>query len=142
MPINPCAKCGESIHLTPDQENMLRRSEQTFFCLWGHSNYFPAGDTPEDVLRRERDRLKQQVAQIEDERSAALATASNQLELRRAAERRVAAMKGQVTRLKTRAANGVCPCCNRTFTNLARHMASKHAGFVAEEVAPNGATVQ
>ena len=25
-----------------------------------------------------------------------------------------------------RVQNGVCPCCNRTFSNLARHMATKH----------------
>lgn len=24
---------------------------------------------------------------------------------------------------------GVCPCCNRTFKNLARHMAGQHPGF-------------
>ena len=27
---------------------------------------------------------------------------------------------------------GTCPCCNRTFTNLARHMASKHKDVGAE----------
>jgi hypothetical protein len=26
-------------------------------------------------------------------------------------------------------ANGVCPCCNRTFQNLARHMAGKHPDY-------------
>jgi hypothetical protein len=26
----------------------------------------------------------------------------------------------------------VCPCCNRTFENLARHMNSKHRGYAAE----------
>jgi DNA repair exonuclease SbcCD ATPase subunit len=29
---------------------------------------------------------------------------------------------------KKRVSNGVCPCCNRTFINLQRHMASKHPG--------------
>lgn len=28
-------------------------------------------------------------------------------------------------------AAGVCPCCNRTFQQLARHMASKHPNVVA-----------
>lgn len=36
--------------------------------------------------------------------------------------------------------HGVCPCCNRTFSDLQRHMASKHKGFAAEEVtAPEAA---
>jgi hypothetical protein len=24
---------------------------------------------------------------------------------------------------------GVCPCCNRTFQQLARHMKAKHPGY-------------
>jgi hypothetical protein len=35
-------------------------------------------------------------------------------------------------RLKQRVAAGVCPCCNRTFTNLAEHMAGQHAEFQLE----------
>lgn len=42
------------------------------------------------------------------------------------AERKLSAAKGQMTKLKKRAAAGVCPCCNRTFHNLARHMETKH----------------
>lgn len=33
------------------------------------------------------------------------------------------------TRIKNRVKNGVCPCCNRTFENLARHMQAKHSDF-------------
>lgn len=44
------------------------------------------------------------------------------------------AARGQVTRLKNRAAAGVCPCCNRTFHQLVRHMAAKHPDFAAEPV--------
>lgn len=32
-------------------------------------------------------------------------------------------------RHKTRSKNGVCPCCNRTFKQLALHMANKHPEF-------------
>jgi Fe-S oxidoreductase len=35
-------------------------------------------------------------------------------------------IKNDRDRIKTRVANGVCPHCNRTFQNLARHMASQH----------------
>lgn len=37
--------------------------------------------------------------------------------------------KGVVTRTRNRIANGVCPCCDRSFTNLQRHMASKHPDY-------------
>jgi ssDNA-binding Zn-finger/Zn-ribbon topoisomerase 1 len=31
---------------------------------------------------------------------------------------------------KTRTANGVCPCCNRAFVQLQRHMETKHPDYV------------
>ncbi len=37
--------------------------------------------------------------------------------------------KGALTKVKKRVGNGVCPCCNRTFKDLARHMESQHPGF-------------
>jgi len=35
-------------------------------------------------------------------------------------------MKGVVAKIKKRVGRGVCPCCNRHFTNLQRHMETKH----------------
>ena len=32
--------------------------------------------------------------------------------------------------VKARVAHGVCPCCNRTFKQLARHMKTKHPDYV------------
>ena len=46
-----------------------------------------------------------------------------------AAEQRLAK---NVARLKNRVSSGVCPCCTRSFTNLQRHMASKHPDFAAD----------
>lgn len=37
------------------------------------------------------------------------------------------AIKGQLTQVKKRIHAGVCPCCNRSFLNLVRHMQIKHA---------------
>ncbi|WP_165394478.1 helix-turn-helix domain-containing protein [Pseudoxanthomonas winnipegensis] len=31
--------------------------------------------------------------------------------------------------MRQRVMNGVCPCCNRTFENLRRHMHDKHPEF-------------
>jgi len=42
------------------------------------------------------------------------------------------AQKAAKTRLKNRVAAGVCPCCNRTFQNLARHMDHQHPDFKSE----------
>jgi hypothetical protein len=73
-----------------------------------------------DKLRQERDQLKQALAQKDDE-------IKKQRDL-------VIAGKAQVTKLKKRASAGVCPCCNRTFSNMARHMAHQHPEFDSKVV--------
>lgn len=58
--------------------------------------------------------------------------------------RRANGYKGHATRMTKRAKAGVCPCCNRTFKQLARHMATQHPTFTPIEIdqMPQGATVQ
>lgn len=43
------------------------------------------------------------------------------------------ATKAAKTRLKKRVAAGVCPCCRRTFQNLARHMATEHPSYGGDD---------
>ena len=47
----------------------------------------------------------------------------------RLAENRRRAAKGQLTKVKKRIGNGVCPCCNRSFENLRNHMLAKHPTY-------------
>ncbi|MFC6487312.1 hypothetical protein [Nitratireductor sp. GCM10026969] len=123
-----CCRCKSDMWLPDDLYSAARKSPDiSFYCPYGHPQHFPEGETEEVRLRRERDRLKQQLAQKDDE----IGWQRNQ---REAAQRSASARKGQITRLKNRAAAGVCPCCNRSFENLRRHMASKHPGFVSEEI--------
>lgn len=122
-----CGECGIE-HYVPkafDDNQQALGSKGGWHCPNGHSRVYRESEA--DAVRRERDRLKQQLAQKDDEIRA-------QREHREAAERSAAARKGQITKLRNRASAGVCPCCNRTVSQMARHMASKHPGFKAEEV--------
>jgi hypothetical protein len=47
-------------------------------------------------------------------------------------DRQLTAQKGQTTKLRKRIANGVCPCCHRSFVNVQRHMKSQHPDFVKD----------
>lgn len=47
-------------------------------------------------------------------------------------ERSIRALKGKITKTKNRIAHGVCPCCNRSFQNVARHMKTKHPDYTGE----------
>ncbi len=122
-----CANCGITFGITPDYEKRRRDDHKGFLCPNGHSNVYN-GSSEEEKLRRERDNLKQQMARVEDEKAAALREAEHA----RASAR---THKGHLTRTKNRIAAGVCPCCNRTFDNLARHMATQHKDYKKQEAA-------
>jgi hypothetical protein len=129
-----CWKCKERFGLTDETEALLRRSGLAFCCPWGHSAVFSAGETEEDKLRRERDALKQRQAYYEDQLREARERAEHE-------KRRANGYKGHATRITKRAKAGVCPCCNRTFKQLAQHMARQHPTFTPIEL-EQGATVQ
>jgi hypothetical protein len=124
--VGACCRCKAPMFLPAELYHSAKRSPSiSFFCAYGHSQHYPAGESEETKLRRERDRLAQRLAE-KDDRITQLR------EHAQAAERRAAAARGQVTKIKNRVGHGVCPCCNRTFENLARHMANQHPTFTAE----------
>jgi len=119
-----CGKCGCKIIMLAYVWKARQDDGETFYCPNGHPRAF--AETTADKLRQERDRLAQQIAERDD-------AVRIERERREAAERRENAAKGQVTKLRKRASAGVCPCCNRTFIALQRHMTQKHPGFTAED---------
>lgn len=124
--VGKCCRCGCEMALPLELHHAAKRSPDIlFYCPYGHPQHYPAGETEADKLRRERDRLAQRVAERDDE-------IRRQRERAEGLDRRLAATRGVVTRIKNRVGHGVCPCCNRTFEDLARHMASKHPTFSAE----------
>jgi hypothetical protein len=72
------------------------------------------------------------VAQLEDEFKWADNRRRNAENETEAERRSKAAYKGQLTKVRRKVANGSCPCCNRHFENLQRHMQTKHPEYVAE----------
>jgi Zn-finger protein len=132
--VGPCWKCKEPIWLAEDTHAVLRRSAATFYCPNGHNCHFPHGPTEAEKLekelakeRQQRQRAEQRVAEWADEARAARDQA-------KAERNRANGYKGHATRLSKRAKAGVCPCCNRTFQQLARHMATRHPTFTPLEI--------
>lgn len=125
--VGRCCQCGSEM-LIPDElyRAAVRSPDISFYCAYGHKQHYPAGETEADKQRRRAERLEQQLAQKDD-------AIRYERKLRALQERSARAYKGQVTRLKNRAGKGVCPCCNRHFTNLQRHMENKHPDFADSE---------
>lgn len=118
-----CWKCDVEYGMNERAYAQRKKDGHGFFCTNGHEAAFC--ETEADKLRKERDRLAQRIAE-RDDKIVELREENERIERRR----RAAA--GQVTKIKNRVGHGVCPCCNRTFGNLARHMMNEHPNFTAE----------
>lgn len=136
-------RCGEQNWMTQELQRLLRRTNQTFHCVHGHESYYPVGKTEAqklqdqlDAERRERQRVEQRIAQKDDEIRDWRATADDQRAKAEHERHRANGYKGHATRIAKRAKAGVCPCCNRTFVQLARHMATQHPQFTPEAPEP------
>lgn len=115
--IGECCRCGIRYAVPDSFAAKRRRDHRDFYCPNGHSQHFPQ----ESDIEKER-RLRRE-AENKAEREQVW---------RHCAERSASAFKGHLTRIKRRVGKGVCPCCKRTFKNLADHMETKHPDFADE----------
>jgi hypothetical protein len=102
--------CGIAFAVPQWWHEGKQKTHAWFYCPNGHRQHF-TDESDEEKFRRERDIARQQLARAEQEATKA---------------------QKEVKRLKRRAATGVCPCCNRTVSQMERHMKTKHPEFIAE----------
>lgn len=109
--------CGHTVYMTADMEEARRRDHKSWYCtVCGSKKHWPQ-ESDLEKIRRERDAAMQREETLRQQRKGL----EDALETERKAK----------ARLKKRVANGVCPCCTRSFTNLRRHMATKHPNHAA-----------
>lgn len=111
-----CGSCG-GIYAINERYRGYRQENGGFWnCPYCQSSWgFRKDGTELERAKRELEAERQR-------RTAALARANEADEARRHAE-------AELQRHKTRTQNGVCPCCKRTFKQLAAHMKTKHPHY-------------
>lgn len=120
--LETCCRCQTQFAMdgTAHKIALERRENFSFCCPHGHSQSYTTGETALEKMRRERNQLKQNQAYLYDRIDVEI--------------RRASAYKGHVTKLKNRINAGICPCCNRHFMNLQRHMEGRHPNFKKENI--------
>lgn len=99
--------CGMLYAIPAELSRSADRNKNTsVYCPLGHAWVSTTHE------RDEKERLRQRVASLEDD-----------LRVEGLSHR---ATKGALTKAKKRVEAGLCLHCNRSFQNLARHMATKH----------------
>lgn len=121
-----CGLCGGVYAITESYRLQCYEQGTGWTCPYCKASWGYFGDTA--VKRLERELAKSRAAHDQTR-----AECDRQRELKLRTERRLKAQKGVTTRIKNRVRRGVCPCCNRYFENLQRHMESKHADYAASE---------
>ena len=104
--------CGIALAIPSNLNRWAHEQKVDIYCPLGHTFVFT--ETYKEKYEAEQRRRK--AAQ----------------DLLAAEERSHAATRGHLTRTKKRVSHGVCPCCNRTFANVTRHMKTQHPEYVAE----------
>jgi hypothetical protein len=105
-----CCSCGIIFAFPDYMMDRLSNIGGSFYCPNGHQQYYAKTE-----VARLREKLDEQI------RHSTLLS-----ERAFAAKNREKKVQAEINRLKKRTSAGVCPCCNRTFQQLARHMKSKH----------------
>jgi len=111
-----CPSCWIEYAIPEGLERKARevKDRKSIYCPNGHSWHY-TGEREVDIERRKRQQLEQANARLHEEAQKAIRD-------RNAAQR-------DLKRHRTRTKAGLCPCCNRSFVNMQRHMATKHPDY-------------
>jgi hypothetical protein len=108
--------CGIAYGLPQGFIEARRKDHKTWYCPNGCKAHYPAGKTDEQKLREAQARE----TALQDQLAAAVRDAE--------------ATRVALIRDRHRFANGVCPCCDRYFANVHRHVSSQHPDYDVTKV--------
>jgi hypothetical protein len=111
-----CYACGTLFGLTVEFQRHRIGDKATWYCPNGHAQSYTGTSLRDQVAAANRD-----VESARRETACALEEARIQAA-------RASKAETESKRLRTRAAAGVCPCCKRSFVQLARHVKAQHPG--------------
>ena len=103
--IEECYSCSAFIALTASHKKTLLENHANFYCPNGHRQHYldeTEAQKWETRFNAERDHLNGALTRLSE-------------------------AKKELKRVKTRAKNGVCPKCHRTFKQVAAHVKRQHA---------------
>lgn len=123
-----CCACGCLFAMPTDMQQRRVEDHKSFYCPNGHPQQY-TGEREAQRLQRELNAAIQSRDAARSSRDYAQKEADH---FRKARD----GMKGQLVLTKKRISNGVCPCCNRTFKDLAQHMENKHPNYATPSCPP------
>jgi hypothetical protein len=109
--LEECCNCGTPFMIPKRLQKQLINNQNTFYCPSGHPQSY-CGKTEAQKLKEKLDLLQQESQQNEQK------WMDKYLD--------EVSVKQKLEKQLKRVHNGVCPCCNRSFQNLKRHIDTMH----------------
>lgn len=106
-----CIKCGVPFAIPHYFKENKMRTHELFYCPNGHGQYYSGKNAEE--------KLKDEITSLQERLNNTL-TRENELRVIN-------------DKLQKRIGAGVCPCCKRTFKQLANHMKHKHPDYIKKK---------
>ena len=124
--VEHCYKCGVAFGLPLDLYNSLKikGQAQTFYCPNGHGQVY--AQSVEQKLRAELATAKSNINFWQESSHRNHQDAQH---FKRSRD----AYKGVLTKTKERVSEGQCPCCQRRFKWLKKHMRDAHPDYLAQD---------
>ena len=113
-----CGSANVPIALTRHQYDLFRTNGESFYCSLGHKHSWSVS---------ENDRLKQRLTEAQEVANAATERQRQAEQRALDATARARTAETALGRATKRVHAGVCIHCHRSFLNVQRHMATKHA---------------
>lgn len=126
LTVETCPACGVT-HAVPTTliEKAHADHSRSIYCPNGHTWHY-TGETDAEREKRQRKWAEDRATRLQAELD------------RTEASRR--AWKGQTTKLRNRAAEGLCPFCGKFLADLGVHVAKRHPGETPRELTEDDAT--
>lgn len=117
-----CGECGTPFAFPAAFVQRRREDHRTWYCPNGHTRWFPEKTDVELALEK-RDRERERAERLQAQLKRREVDLQNE-------RKQHSSTKGELTKARKRAANGVCPCCHRTFKQVDAHMKRQHPEYV------------
>ncbi len=121
LDLQTCFDCGVPFGLEVGFKEQRVSDKRRWYCPNGHGQVY-TGESYANQLTR----LKAELGQEYESRKYYQRRNVELIEDVKTQTRKAAAAKGQLTKSKRRADNGVCPHCSRTFARMADHIKTVH----------------
>lgn len=116
-----CCECSIEFRVGAGFHKKRVLDGKTFYCPNGHAQYYTGNET----TQQENERLKRQLETKLQENRMLRSTNKTTEARRRASQAWSTRRKKQLARVT----EGLCPCCDEHFPDVARHMAAAHPAF-------------